>query len=271
MIIQEYIIITKKKYKEDDKMKIIMNGDIYIKREPYYVEYSFEELELQNMKIDLETEKIKEIREAMIEYGKNELKLSGNKLEEYILSLNESCDKKYKELEKKKLEINEKGKPIFDGYNSFWTLSYNENNIKMIEQEASKATKTYKTIEDMEKDFISLREVLSTAQFEGRQFGIGLRISETFCISIQPKNTPIDGPILTHCYGDRGIVYIPYDMDIDNIPKKEGYELVDLRDFLSNVSRISKVIREDFNNPPEIYQKIFEQIYNKEKGKEYIK
>lgn len=123
----------------------------------------------------------------------------------------------------------------------------------------------------MEKDFISLKEVLSTAKFEGRQFSIGLKASENFCISIQPANTPIDGPILTHSYGDRGIIYIPKDIDINGISKKEGYEFVDLGDFLSNTSRISPIIHNEFNNPSELYKKIFQQIHSQEEGKKYIK
>ena len=252
-------------------MKILMNGDIYIKKTPDYEEFTFEELEIINMKLDLGIEKVEEMRETMINHGKNVLKLSGTELEVYLFSVNESCTKKIKDLEKKKIEMNEEGKPIFDGYRSFWVLFYDGNTIKMKDQSSEASDKTYNTIEEMEKDFISLRDFLATAEFDGSEFTIGMKINDIMCISIHPNKKKEYGPILTYTYEDRGIIYIPRDMDIGDVPKKEGFEFVDLRDFLSNTSGISPLTHDEFKNPSELYQKIFKQIHDKEKGKEYRK
>lgn len=252
-------------------MKLLMTGDIYIKRNPDYIECSFEETEEKIMIIDMQI-KEQEARCEKMENIKSKSETEDWWKDSATKEILNSTYGRIEELKQKKKNILEKGKPNYNGYYNFWVLIINDNGIKMVEQSNDKkSVKAYKTMEDMKKDFISLRDVLSTAKFEGRQFSIGLKISETFCISIQPENTPIDGPILTYSYRDRGIIYIPKDIDINDIPKKEGYELFDIRDFLSNTSRISPIVHNEFNNSSEVYQQIFQQIHSQEEEKKYIK
>lgn len=252
-------------------MEVLINGDIYIKRNPDYVENTFEEIEANTMIIDMHIKQLED-RCKVMENIKSESSDEDWWKDSITKKILNSTYERIEYFQQKKMDIIEKGNPNYNGYYSFWVLILSDDGIKMVDQSNDKkSVKTYKTIENMKNDFISLKELLSTAKFEGRQFSMGLRISESFCVSINPYDNPIYGPILTHSYGDRGIIYIPNDMDINDIPKKEGYEFVDLGDFLSNTSRISPIVHNEFNNPSELYQQIFKQIHSQEEGKKYIK
>ena len=115
-------------------MNIIMNGDIYLRRNPEYIDYTFEEIEELQMDKELIAEKFDMIRED-IRDGKLKLDkiiingetISPEKFEEEA----EEAVRKVSEIADKMIE---QGKPIYDSYKKFWVLIITDDGIRMVEQ-----------------------------------------------------------------------------------------------------------------------------------------
>ena len=209
-------------------MGLIINGDIYIKKSPDYKELTIEEIE----QLQLEREEI----------------ISNCDLpEEEIEKLNQDVE-----------EMLEKGKPIFDGYRSFWIIILGDDAIKMVEQSSNgnQLVRVYKNLEEMEKEFISLRDLLPSARFYGKEFFTTEEIGEVLPPFAIEKMKSNPGPILTYVFGDRGITVNQ---------KSNEFKMVDIREFISNSRAMDITQHDEYNKPSEVYQSISKQLYKKKR------
>lgn len=123
-----------------EKMELLMTGDIYIKRNPDYVECRFEEIEENIMIIEMNIKQLEDRCEIM-----ENIKSKSSNEDWWKDSLSEktlkSTYKRIENLNQKKIDIIENGKPIYNGYYNFWVSIINEYGIKMVEQSTNKKSK----------------------------------------------------------------------------------------------------------------------------------
>lgn len=248
-------------------MEIFINGDIYLKREPEITDYSIPEIEELRMQTDA---KIGEI-EAYLEQVKNGIRnqeVSEEAKKEIISKIDERFEKRIEELKQETEELIEKGKANYEnGYKSFWLGFYDEKNekIRMVEKTNNKNKlddKTYNNVEEMSDDFISLREILTTAKFQGTEFMNAKNAGGIMIVTIHSQNgLMVPGPILTHEFGDRGIVYRAEDL------KNGKYEIVITKEFYQNTFGIVPNTHYEFEETSAVYKNIAKQLI-KSKTKE---
>lgn len=236
-------------------MEILMSGDIYLKKEPDYVDYSFSEIEQMQMEKQMLFDTLEMARKEMEQRIRKCSDISETKKEEFLVGANEELDKEIERLNKNESEMLEKGKPLYDEYKNFWSLICTDESLNMVEQttEGPKKIKKYSNKEEMEKDFISLRELLKDAEYLGIEYFIPERIGGgllMLAISMDGSQKS-SGIIATYFSGDRAIVFNKKDnkfelaLHEDIVPKSIG------RRVLTNG---------EYKDKAELYQAIFKQL-----------
>lgn len=241
-------------------MEILMNGDIYLKREPEYIEYSFEELEEMKMEKEMIINLIEENRREVEKRVLESEDLSEEYKEQFLIGLQGECDKEIEELNQKEEKL-EKGKPDYNGYKNFWTLVCFDDGLQMVEQTDNdqRNVRRYPDKAAMEKEFVSLREFLKNAEYLGIEYfipediGEGLLMLAIGCNGSQQSS----GIIATYYDDDRAIVYNK---------SNNKYELAFQEDIIpKTVGR--RVLRDgEFEDKAELYQAIFKQLCNNKKN-----
>lgn len=208
-------------------MEILMSGELYIKRKPDIFETNIDSLErLEAMREDptIPEEVVDVFEEAADVFSK------------YML--------------------NSEGKLDYSGCDSFWISVIDDDRIKMIEQtkyySVYPMTKSYESKEDMEEDFISLREFLSKAEYVGRYFKF---TKET------ARNLSNTQKLL---YKTDDIWIIEEDDIIagHNFRVFSKHLLHDINDYI-----FSDGVDETYRNPAVMYQTIFKQISDDDRRK----
>ena len=233
-------------------MAIMMNGGLYLKREPDYVELTLEEIEKFTM-----------LRNWLIE----SISRSNPDSEDIVNELRADTE-----------ETIEKGAPVLDSYKHIWVSLVDKDGIRMIEKDGNKDAepKTYNTLKEMEKDFISLIDVLETAEYKGEEYIMLTEIEEPTIVTLGEDNSLISkvlknassirvlldgaekepGSIVTYVYGNRAIIFDP---------QTEKYEVVVASEFLPKTAGVKKEKHYEFNNPSELYYAILKQVHSKKK------
>ena len=237
-------------------MNIIMNGDIYLKRNPEYIDYTFEEIEELQMDKELIAEKFDMIRED-IRDGKLKLDkiiingetISSEKFEEEA----EEAVRKVSEIADKMIE---QGKPIYDSYKKFWVLIITDDGIRMVEQSDKTPKKVikYDSAIEMEEEFISLREFLEKSEYLGKEYHV-YGDDEALSMCSNDEEVAFDS-VITYYAGDRAIIFNK---------KSNKYELSVAGEFNDNIIDYNIHINEEFRDKTEIYQAIYKQL-SKKKG-----
>ena len=237
-------------------MNIIMNGDIYLKRNPEYIDYTFEEIEELQMDKELIAQKFDMIRED-IRDGKFKLdkiiingeKISPEKFEEEA----EEAVRKVSEIADKMIE---QGKPIYDSYKNFWVLIITDDGIRMVEQsdKIQKKVIKYDSAIEMEEEFISLREFLEKSEYLGKEYHV-YGDGEVLPKCSNDEKVTFDS-VITYYVGDRAIIFNK---------KSNKYELSVSGEFNDNIIDYNIHINEEFRDKAEIYQAIYKQL-SKKKG-----
>ncbi len=200
-------------------MEILMSGELYIKRRPDIRETSIEDLDrLESMKED------PTIPEQAIEAYQQMLDMDGE--------------------------------PDYTGCNSFWVSVIHDDGIKMAEQSPYKSVypkvKTYESKEEMDENFISLREFLSEAEYVGRNF--------------KPKEETARNQLntqkLLYKLGDLWIVE-----ENDYLAGHNMVVFAENRGTKSDNYEFYGEVDETYKDPSMMYQTIFKEIYDKNKKK----
>ena len=237
-------------------MNIIMNGDIYLRRNPEYIDYTFEEIEELQMDKELIAEKFDMIRED-IRDGKLKLDkiiingetISPEKFEEEA----EEAVRKVSEIADKMIE---QGKPIYDSYKKFWVLIITDDGIRMVEQsdKTQKKVIKYDSAIEMEEEFISLREFLEKSEYLGKEYHV-YGDFEALSMCSNDEEVTFDS-VITYYAGDRAIIFNK---------KSNKFELSVAGEFNDNIIDYNIHINEEYRDKAEIYQVIYKQL-SKKKG-----
>ena len=219
-------------------MGIVINGDVYLKRNPDFQELTHEDMER------LSISKIKILSTTPRTKAEAEL----NKT--MLMGIN---------------NIFKNGKPIIEPYKHFWTVSIAGDGISMIEQtsDVTPTVKKYNNSEEVEKEFVSLKNFLSEASFMGEElimgkplgsatFGIGgNRIAKIEELGILPQG---EAPIVLYTFKDRAIIFNQ---------RAKAYEIIVTSDLVSKIFGTYPGKHDEFNKTDEVYQAIYKQTCKK--------
>jgi hypothetical protein len=235
-------------------MEILMNGDIYLRREPDYTEYSFSEIEEMKIEKEMIIEEIEMARKELESKILGISSLSEEAKERIFLGASGELDKKIDQINKREEKLLEKGKANFDEYKNFWTLVCNEEGLQMIEQTSNGQGKTRKYFnkKEMEEDFISLRDTLKESIYLGREFLVPEEVDGLLIFSFG-ANTQSSGFIATYFIGDRAIIFNK---------KNNRFELAVAEELLPKTMGQMPIVHDEYRDKGELYQAIFKQIVN---------
>lgn len=229
-------------------MNIIYNGEIYLKRGP-------EIINPQNSKAYQILEEL--ISDIRFDSSKENPDLSKLK---YLESLEE-----YKNnLDSQETRIN------YSGTNTFWQLyTPDSNRIFMISNELYPLIKDYKSVENMNKDFIKLSDFLDISVFVGKEFvRTAPRITSRGKIDKGFMKTTLtkEKCIVLYAMQDLFLIIVKDDPFID-----DRYELVSSKYTLDNNYKfIGKEYRE-YKDKAKVYKEIFKQLVGSPKKRKRTK
>lgn len=242
-------------------MQVLISGDIYLKKEPIYEEYSFSEIEEMQMEKAMMLAAIEETRSEIEKRLSKSSDISEETKEKFLIGANGELDKQIEELNEKETNMIEKGKPNYDEYKNFWVLLCTDTGLQMFEQtnKGQGKIRKYPNKEEMDKDFISLRELLVNAQYFGREFIVPEKAGDLLIVSI--GNTGSENPsgfIATYFVGDRAIIFNK---------KTNKFELAIDQEILSTTMGQLPFDHEEYRDRSELYKAIFKQLANGNKKK----
>lgn len=241
-------------------MELLMNGDIYLKKEPDYVDYSFSEIEEMQMEKSMTLEVLEMTRKELEQKVTKSSDMSEENKEKFLIGVNEELDKQIEELNQKEKEMLEKGKPIYDEYKNFWTLVCTDEGLQMVEQtnNGPKKIRKYSCKEEMEEDFISLRDLLANAQYFGREFIVPENLGGLLIVAIANGEQQSSGFIATYFVGNRAIIFNK---------KTNKFELAIDSEILSTTMGQLPVDHDEYRDRAGLYQAIFKQLVESSKKK----
>lgn len=232
-------------------MEILMNGDIYVKKRGKYPRYTKKH---SKAKYDYYSHysPITSIVELLDEKEKNATKPSvGRKIVLKVLKTifpdpARELREVLEQLEKE--PFNETSK----GSNTFWILDVEEDGLKLIEQNifSKQKTKKYKSKEELEKDFVSLRDFFSEAEYIGRHF---LRTEPLY----GNMNFTIPDDQITVLYATKDLMLIE-----NNIMGNKKFQMLPPRYLRDGKYTFYGEKNLEYLDTPELYQAIFKQIYS---------
>ena len=201
-------------------MDILLNGDIYLKRGPSIFRLSTNQIESLTAKVEM-LENSKKVPEDLLKSFKE---------------LNDGL-------------INSEGKKDYSGCEEFWHLFVTDEGYELSSCGLIKKKRTYETIEELNKYFISLRKFLSQAEYVGRHFTYSKdsinREHYNFIVLYKTDN-----------------IWITYEEN--SIVDKNEYRIRFKNPNAGNLNYyVYGEVDNSFNDKTKVYQNIFKQLTDK--------
>lgn len=232
-------------------MEVLMSGDIYIKKrgKPIYkhkhskdkYDYYTSFTPVRSLVQYLEE---KERKSSTPSKGRRiVLKVLTTIFPDPARELREVLDQLEKE------DFNESSK----GATNFWVLSVEEDKLKLIEQNAfgKQKKKKYSSKDEMEKDFISLRDFFAQADYIGRHF------IRTEPLSKENLNFTYPDDRITVLYATKDLMLVE-----NEVMGQRLFEMIPPKYLRDGKYTFYGEKNLDYLDSPELYQAIFKQIYN---------